>query len=389
MNQGRETEGSMKKKKKIGIFTGYFLPHLGGVERYVDKLSSALSKIGYEIVIVTSNNGTQKEFESIKGRKVYRLPIRSIFKERYPIPYVNADYKRVIRNIENEDIDYFILNTRFHLTSLIGARMGKRNNKPVILIEHGTDHFTVGNKLLDFLGKIYEHILTGIIKRSVDRFYGVSKSCNLWSEHFSIEASGVFYNSIDASDSEKVDDYYQDKYSEDELIITYAGRLIKEKGILNLIEAYRKINKKVKTRLIVAGDGELFDMIRKKYNEEDIDVVGRLDFNHVMSLYKRTDIFVYPSLYPEGLPTSILEAGLMKCAIIATPRGGTEEVIVDGDHGIIVDGSIESLRTAINLLISNSAVRNSQSEKVMKRIKTYFNWDSIAKEVDKEIKGFK
>jgi glycosyltransferase involved in cell wall biosynthesis len=267
--------------------------------------------------------------------------------------------------------------------------MGKRSGKPVMLIEHGTDHFTVGNKLFDFFGKIYEHILTSIIKRSVDKFYGVSKSCNVWSRHFAIEASGVFYNSIDASDSEKVNDYYQDKYPKGELIITYAGRLIKEKGILNLIEAYRQIDKKSKTRLIVAGDGELFDTLRKKYNDDDIDLVGRLDFKHVMSLYKRTDIFVYPSLYPEGLPTSILEAGLMKCAIIATPKGGTEEVIIDSDHGIIVDGSIESLRAAIDLLVSNSAVRNSQSEKVMKRIKTYFNWDNIAKEVDKEIKGFK
>lgn len=377
------------KKKKIGIFTGYFLPHLGGVERYVDKLSIALGKLGYEIVIVTSNDGTQKECESLDGRKVYRLPIRSVFRERYPIPHTNADYKRILQDIEDEQIDYFLLNTRFHLTSLVGARMGKRTGKPVMLIEHGTDHFTVGNKALDFFGKIYEHILTAIVKRSVDKFYGVSKSCNVWSKHFSIEASGVFYNGIDANDSQNVKSYYRGKYAKDELVITYAGRLIKEKGIINLLEAYRGINKEVKTRLVVAGDGGLFDALQDDYKDDTIDFVGRLDFEHVMSLYERTDIFVYPSLYPEGLPTSILEAGLMKCAIVATPRGGTEEVIVDDEHGIIVDGSIESLREAIDSLISNSAVRNSQSEKVMQRVKTYFNWDSIAKEVDKEIKGFK
>ncbi len=65
-----------------------------------------------------------------------------------------------------------------------------------------------------------------------------------------------------------------------------------------------------------------------------------------MSLYRRSDVFVYPSMYPEGLPTSILEAALGDCAIIATPRGGTEEVITSPALGWIVDGaSSAQLRT--------------------------------------------
>ena len=49
--------------KTIGIFTGYFIPHLGGVERYVDKLSGALQRIGYRVVVITTSDGTQKEYE--------------------------------------------------------------------------------------------------------------------------------------------------------------------------------------------------------------------------------------------------------------------------------------------------------------------------------------
>ncbi len=139
-------------------------------------------------------------------------------------------------------------------------------------------------------------------------------------------------------------------------------------------------------RLVIAGDGDLLEPIRSKYRANNIDILGRLDFDHVMALYKRTDIFVYPSLYPEGLPTSILEAGLMECAIIATPKGGTEEVITDDKHGIIVDGSVASLRKAMQLLIKNPKLRKSQASKVMTRVEKYFDWNNVAKQVDKVIK---
>jgi glycosyltransferase involved in cell wall biosynthesis len=379
------------KKKKIGIFTGYFLPHMGGVERYVDKISAALQKLGYDIVIVTSNDSDAKNYEKNDQHSIYRLPILNIVKKRYPIPRINAEYRKLIGKIEKESIDYFIVNTRFHLTSLIGAKLGKHKHKPVMLIEHGTAHFTVGNKVLDFFGLIYEHILTTRVKKYVDKFYGVSKNSNIWSRHFSIDANGVFYNAIDPRDSLLVKDLYSTKYPKNEIVITYAGRLIKQKGILNLLESFRKLkklNNKQQLKLVVAGDGELLEMIKKKYKEKNIDILGRLDFEHVMALYKRTDIFVYPSLYPEGLPTSILEAGLMECAIIATPRGGTEEVIIDSEHGIIVDGSTESLYEAMVTLIEDIHKRKSQAKRVKKRIESHFNWDSVANQVDKEIKGF-
>lgn len=382
----------MMKKGKIGIFTGYFLPHMGGVERYADKLALALKKIGYDIVIVTSNHGNLKNYEKTSEYTIYRLPTFGFAKQRYPIPKTNAEYKKIIRQINLEGIDYFIINNRFFLTSLIGSKIGKCNNKPVFLVEHGTGHFTVNNKVLDFFGHTYEHFITGLVKKNVDKFYGVSERCNEWSKHFGIDASGVFYNSIDKRDELKVGNKYLDKYPNDEIIITFAGRMIKEKGILNLLEAFRKLNKdklKHKPRLVVAGDGDLLNGIKEKYRDKDIDILGKLGFDDVMALYKRTDIFVHPSQYPEGLPTSILEAGLMGCAVIATPRGGTEEIVIDDEHGIIVDGSISQLKDALGYLINDDHIRSSQARKISDRIKKHFDWDNTAAEIDKEIKRLK
>lgn len=362
--------------KTIALFTGYFLPHLGGVERYVDKISKELAANGYRVVIVTSNNDNNLvPYEQIdNNRSIYRIPIYSFFKSRYPIPKTNALYKSLLKKFSSEGVDFYILNTRFHLTSLIGARLAKSMNKEVILIEHGTSHFTVGNKILDVMGLMYEHVLTHVIKRYVSRFFGVSKKCNDWLRHYRIKAEGVIYNSVDPDDLLIAGDEFLKKYESDEIIITYAGRLIKEKGILNLLNAFIDINNH-KCRLVVAGDGPLLDQIRDfSEKHENIDVLGRLDFERVMSLYKRTDIFVYPSLYPEGLPTSILEAALMNCAIIATPKGGTEEVIKDSRHGRIISGSVDSIAEALSNLVDNPELRKSVSETVKRQVSTKFTW---------------
>lgn len=371
--------------KTIGIFTGYFIPHLGGVERYVDKLSGALQRIGYRVVVITTSDGTQKEYEEDGTRCVYRLPILKLFKERYPIPRRDESYNRLIKAIYEEEIDYFIINTRFHLTSLIGARMANKTSKPCILIEHGTGHFSVGVKYLDFIGAIYEHALSGVLKKYVAHYYGVSKKCVEWLRHFGIKGHGVFYNAIDKEDAEIADDRYKECYAENVTLITYAGRLIKEKGVLNLIDAYQDLIKKnpmMNVRLAIAGDGDLMHFLKDKYgDDESIDLLGKLNRKDMMSLYARTDIFAHPSQYPEGLPTSILEAGLMECAIVATPRGGTEEVIVDGNHGIIVEGSASSLYEALYLYINDKDLRQRSAVNIKKRVETIFEWNSVAKQV--------
>jgi glycosyltransferase involved in cell wall biosynthesis len=378
----------LSAKGKIAIFTGYFVPHMGGVERYSEKLATALHELGYEIVVVTSNDSGAPSHDKLHNYSVYRLPIRDLAKNRYPIPKRGEEYRALIKQVEAENIDYFILQTRFHLTSLVGARMGRRLGKPVVCIEHGTNHLSVGNPALDWFGAIYEDALTFYLKRFVDKFYGVSEACNVWLRHFGIKASGVFYNAVSAGDRRGVKDTYAKRYPKDEIVIAYAGRLIKEKGVMNLIEAFQAVDEKVgKLRLAIAGSGPLLEEI-KKNPDPRIDLVGKLSFADVMSLYKRTDIFVHPSQYPEGLPTAVLEAGLMDCAVVATPRGGTAEVISDRGHGRIVDGSVGSLREAITWYVEHPKDRKSCAENLRHRIEAQFEWSVVAGQVAKELKGF-
>ena len=185
-------------EKKLCIFTGFILPHLGGVERYTDKLVNQLIKLGYSITIVTTNFDNDKDYY-IKQEKceVYKLPVYSLFKNRYPLLKKNNIYKKIIAELQSKTFDGYLCQTRFYLTSLLGAKLSFDNNIEPIIIEHGSSHFTVNNKILDYFGEKYEHYLTNKLKKYNPHFYGVSNRCNEWLKHFKIQADGVFYNSVD------------------------------------------------------------------------------------------------------------------------------------------------------------------------------------------------
>jgi len=268
------------------------------------------------------------------------------------------------------------------LTSLVGAKYGKKNKIPVFLIEHGSEHLTVNSKILDFFGALYEHFLTKYIKKFVNYYYGVSKEACLWQKHFGIISNGVWYNSI--SDFSKDCEIRKD---EKNITITYAGRILKQKGIIELINAFNNLcNDYNNITLNIAGDGNLLDGLKRNNINEKIHFLGKIDFKELCKLYSITNIFVYAPIWPEGLPTGILEAGLMECAVISSKQGGCKEIITDKENGIMISNEKE-LKESLEELINNKELRTKYSIKLKEKIKEEFIWKETAKKIKKDIEN--
>ena len=370
-----------KQSKNLLIFSGYHLPHLGGIERYTGNLASAFKELGWNVTIVSSNYDNSESKVIDDGIINYKIPIYNIFKSRYPIPKKNSEYRGILKKLNNVKYDAVIVNTRFHLTSLIGSKYGKKRGIPVFLIEHGSNHLTVDNKVLDFFGAIYEHVLTSIVKRNADYYYGVSNAACEWQKHFKIKSDGVWHNGINAF-------YDTDKISRDKksITISYAGRMLKQKGVYELLDAFSELSKKYNNiNLLMAGDGNQLSNLKSMYKANTkIKFLGKIDFDGMIDLYKKTDIFVYAPLWPEGLPTSVLEAGYMKCACIVSPYGGTKEVVDDSVNGIYVHSRNE-LKNAMELLINDQNKMLKYGENLHNKICDNFLWSVIAKKIETDI----
>ena len=372
----------MKRSKKISIliFSAYMPPHVGGVERYTESLSKQLVKMGYQVIVVTSNYDSRENTYIDDGVTIVRLPVYSLFKNRYPIIKFNKEEKELIKKLDDYDIKAVIVNTRFYITSLMGVRYGNKNNIPVYLIEHGSNYVTLDNKFIDFFANRYEDMLSYYLKNKVNGFYGVSDACGKWLSNFGIEASGTWYNSID------MEQVVPEKVKHKEINFLYAGRVIKQKGVYNILESFSSLALKYDNiHLYIAGDGPELDSYKENFTNERIHFLGKLDYSKLLEYYALCDIFLYPPLWPEGLPTAILEAGMMRCSVIATDQGGIKEIIHNNESGLIIGEKNTDLESAMEKLILDNKLRVKFANNLYDTVKNNFSWEVTAKKIIKDI----
>lgn len=378
--------------KKICFFSASYLPSIGGIERYTYHLSCELIKNGFEVSVVTSNLEGLDNFEvSDEGIKIYRFNCYHFLNGRYPIYKKDSTFFSIKNKLINENFDFIVVNARFYIHSLFGVKFAHTNNIPCITIEHGSSHLSVNNIILDKLGAVYEHFLTHFIKKYCHDFYGVSKAACDWSAHFGIKSKGVLYNAVDLNKINTLLESPITSYkSENNLpanatVITYTGRLVKEKGALQLAKAVDKIDKNL--FLFIAGDGELYEEIKNISNHNPrIILLGKIDFNHIIALLKESDIFCLPTVYPEGLPTSVLEAAATKNYIITTTVGGAKEIIADNSYGTLIsDNNPDTILNAIIMYFDNKLGCEAAINKTYDTLLNKFTWETTTKELIKII----
>jgi len=133
--------------------------------------------------------------------------------------------------------------------------------------------------------------------------------------------------------------------------LLYLGRLAPEKGLSLLFEALKESGHKLK----IAGEGperkELETLVKTLILKDQIEFVGFKSGSDLENLIAGAKAIVIPSIWPENMPFSLLEAMARGKAVIAAKVGGLSELIKDKENGFsFTAGSSASLRAAIDQL---------------------------------------
>jgi glycosyltransferase involved in cell wall biosynthesis len=111
----------------------------------------------------------------------------------------------------------------------------------------------------------------------------------------------------------------------------YLGRLSEEKGIRTLLKSF----KYKETDLYIAGEGNLKEeVIRAGKENPRLHYLGLLDLNSVMERMAYCSALIFPSLWYEGMPMTIIEAFALGTPVIASNLGAMSSMIKDGNNGI-------------------------------------------------------
>jgi glycosyltransferase involved in cell wall biosynthesis len=154
-------------------------------------------------------------------------------------------------------------------------------------------------------------------------------------------------------------------FGDDDVVVGFVGRLVAEKGVLELFEAVAAVRRRhPRVRLLVVGpvDHEKPDALQpsraKDFGIDDVTHFAGMR-QDMPALYASMDLFVLPS-WREGFPRSPMEAAAMARPVVATDIRGCREVVVDGETGLLVPvREPAALEQAIDRLVDDPALRAS------------------------------
>ena len=121
----------------------------------------------------------------------------------------------------------------------------------------------------------------------------------------------------------------------------FVGRIVRDKGINELCEAFDRLSRTEAVRLILVGPYEDdLDPISERSRQiiqcnTSIESVGAKGGDELLAYYAAADCYVFPS-YREGFPNTVLEAGAMGLPSIVTDINGSREIILPGENGVII-----------------------------------------------------
>lgn len=173
------------------------------------------------------------------------------------------------------------------------------------------------------------------------------------------------------------------KYELGSFVIGYIGRLVEEKGILDLVRAVKNIEENY--TLLIIGDGPLKESIRTIAEEEGtvehVRLLNGFPFEDVPIMMNCIDIFVLPSRtsmkWKEQFGRVLVEAMACEVPVIGSDSGAIPDVI--GDAGLTFrEGDVEDLTSKLTSLMKDHKLRKELGQKGRQRVLDHFTWQKFA-----------
>lgn len=363
---------------KIIDFISYYPPHIGGLENYEEELLHNLTGQGCQITVFTSHLPKSAPASEItNGVEIIRYPCWEII-SNFPVPkFWQPTFWHQWRTILNHDYDLAFSSVRFFPQPLLAHWFCRKKNIPRLHIEHGSD-FVSSTWFISLVARIYDYTLGYAAVAWADKIITPSESAAKFVKLLTNRDATVIYRGMPFAKIDAILPNYRlkEKYS-GKIIVTFVGRLFFGKGVVHLLETARDLERDDVVFLIL-GDGPEMKNLRTFVKENNLHgkvvFLGSVTYDKVIGILKVSDICVNPS-YNEGLPTSVLEAGICQTTILATRVGGTPEIVTDQQSALLIQPySSQAITAGIEQILTDTNMSQRLANSARVEIERRFNW---------------
>jgi len=361
---------------KIGIDSRAAKWYRGtGIGTYSYQLINSLNKIDVinkYLLFMPQTNSIDIKFNSNYEIRNINQDLQGNFWDEVNIPTI----------LKSEDIDLY------HVPQN-GVGLPKEKTCPFII----TLHDIIPYRMPETVGEVYLDIFLKEMPTIISKCDGIITVSNFSKQDiisaFNFPAEKIFVTHLANEeiylplDKDKCSSFIEKNYSISGDFILYVGGFSPRKNIVGLIQAFSKLESKLKNRniklVIVGNKGKSYSLYKKTAEDykvsDKVIFPGFIPLEHMPLFYNACKLFVYPSLY-EGFGLPPIEAMACGIPIIASNLTSIPEVV--GDAGILINPyDIDELSSEMFHIFEDEAFRNTLRKKSLLR-SSEFNWSKTA-----------
>lgn len=378
------------KKITVGLFNDSFFPVTDGVVMVVDNYARRLSNF-CNVIVFVPNYLFSKFDDTTLPYKVVRCYSLDVPFLDYSLPIPKLDY-RFIRNLNKYNLDIVHIHSPFSL-GVAGLKYAKLHHIPCVATMHSQfkrdfkralKSEMLANKFTYKLMKVYNKCdLCFAVNKEVARIY--------FEEYHYKTMPRVLLNATDMEpieDNNKtykgLDKKYNIKWNEK--VFLFVGRLNILKNILFIVDSLSVLKKKkpsLKFKMLFVGVGQDEDKLKERIKELNLEkevlLVGKIeDRVELASIYKRADLFLFPSVYDASSLVQI-EAASQKTPGVFLKNTATASTITDNVNGFLSEETIGAYSDKIIEVMENKELYKKVSNNAYYDL--YRTWDEAVDEI--------
>ena len=177
---------------------------------------------------------------------------------------------------------------------------------------------------------------------------------------------------------------YHKPKQKDKVNITFTGRILKDKGVLDLIQALNKLPETIKSKIVLNLYGKIDLENPAHISETEINALLKSNFilwhgysDNIKGVLVQSDIYCLLS-YREGLPKSTIEAMAIGRPILTTNAPGCDDTVEEGVNGFKVEaGDVDAISKKLKELIEDKALRIKMGKKSRELFEKKFTLNKV------------
>ena len=372
-----------------------FFPAISGMSVYALNLLRELIKNGIEVTMISQYRNDSA------GKKVYGggsppdVPGVKIIGMESIGEQSGGDFEADIRAIteriavEHREKPFDILHAQYgYPTGLAVLEAGRTLGLPSIVSIQGGDGHWVGVECC----ALHRDAMRAVLNNANEILIGSRSFAAEVRENHSVDVSRfrVVPGAVDVGRFTPRQNWWAGKFiNSNSPVVLYHGRVDARKGVIDLIDAFADLlgEIKIKPKLVISGIGPDVENVREKIAkldlQENVQMLGYVEYADVPEVYRRADVFVSPT-YAEGFSNTILEAMASGLAIVSTRSVGVVDCLRHNENGLLAaPGNLAELKDALREVLSNNELRSRLAGSALEECRAVYSWHAIGHQIIK------